>query len=38
LAQDGVVCSAAELRLMGLPLPNMNPESALVFSIELQTD
>jgi alpha-galactosidase len=35
LRQDGVRCSAAELQNIGLPLPNMNPESALVFSLEL---
>jgi alpha-galactosidase len=33
----GVSCSAAELRHVGLPLPNMNPESALVFSLEWQS-
>jgi hypothetical protein len=34
LGQDGVVCSAEALRHAGLPCPNMNPESALVFSLE----
>lgn len=34
----GVLSAAAELATLGLPLPNMNPESALVFSLELQAD
>ena len=34
LGQVGVVCSAEALRHAGLPCPNMNPESALVFSLE----
>lgn len=29
----GLVLSGAELRVLGLPLLNMNPESALVFSL-----
>jgi alpha-galactosidase len=32
----GVGCSGSELQHIGLPLPNMNPESALVFSLEQQ--
>lgn len=36
LRTQGVRCNAAELRNIGLPLPNMNPESALVFSLEMQ--
>ena len=37
--RDGdVACAATELRRIGLPLPNMNPESALVFSLELQSN
>ena len=36
LRSDGVLCSAPELQYIGLPLPNMNPESALVFSLERQ--
>ena len=35
LRQHGVACAATELRHLGLPLPNMNPESALVFSLDL---
>ena len=34
LQSDGVVYSADELQHLGLNIPNMNPESALVFSIE----
>lgn len=37
LQGEGVVYSAEELRHMGLALPNMNPESALVFSFELES-
>lgn len=37
LRSGTVACSAAELRHIGLPLPNMNPESALVFSLNLAT-
>lgn len=37
LRGEGVTCSSTELRHIGLPLPNMNPESALVFSLEWQT-
>lgn len=33
LQGDGVVVTEIELRQIGLPLPNMNPESALVFSL-----
>jgi hypothetical protein len=33
-----VASAATELRHIGLPLPNMNPESALVFSLELQSN
>lgn len=29
----GVVCAGDELRAMGLQVPNMNPESALIFSL-----
>lgn len=36
LAQQGLVCSASELRHVGLPVPQMNPESALVYTLELQ--
>ena len=36
LRDTGVACAATELRHIGLPLPNMNPESALVFALELQ--
>jgi alpha-galactosidase len=35
LRQHGVLCATSELRHLGLPLPNMNPESALVFSLDL---
>ena len=31
----GVLCTGDELRHVGLPVPNMNPESALVFSLTL---
>ena len=34
LRAEGVDLSADELRHVGLPCPNMNPESALVFSLE----
>ena len=34
LRGDGVVLSSDELHHVGLPCPNMNPESALVFSLE----
>jgi alpha-galactosidase len=34
LQSQGVVCTSAELGVVGLPLPNMNPESALVFSLQ----
>jgi alpha-galactosidase len=37
LRSGAVTCSAAELHHIGLPLPNMNPESALVFSLSLAT-
>ena len=33
-SQAGVRCGVQELRHIGLPLPNMQPESALVFSLE----
>jgi alpha-galactosidase len=36
LAHGGLLCSASELRCVGLPLLNMNPESALLFTLELQ--
>jgi alpha-galactosidase len=35
LRGGGITCAATELRHIGLPLPNMNPESALVFSLDL---
>jgi alpha-galactosidase len=38
LRHAGVACAATELRHIGLPLPNMNPESALVFSLESQSN
>ena len=34
LSGEGVVISAAELSKIGLPVPNMNPESALVLTLE----
>ena len=34
LRGDGVTASGDELCYVGLPVPNMNPESALVFSLE----
>ncbi len=34
----GVACAATELRHIGLPLPHMNPESALVFSLDLASN
>jgi hypothetical protein len=34
LQSEGVVYSADELQHLGLSVPNMNPESALIFSIE----
>jgi alpha-galactosidase len=34
IGHAGVVISSGELRNIGLPLPNMNPESALIFSLE----
>ena len=34
LSGDGVVMSGAEIASVGLPVPNMNPESALVLSFE----
>jgi hypothetical protein len=34
LSGDGVVMSGAEIARVGLPVPNMNPESALVFTFE----
>lgn len=37
LQAPGVAVSAAELRHIGLPIPNMHPESALVFSLETDT-
>ena len=37
LQGEGVVCSGAELRAIGLPVSNMNPESALVFSLNSLT-
>ena len=36
LRQSGVQCATGELHAMGLPLPNMNPESALVLSLDWQ--
>lgn len=36
LRQDGALCGTAELQQMGLPVPMMHPESALVFSLEWQ--
>jgi alpha-galactosidase len=34
LQSQGLELSASELRVLGLPLLNMNPESALIFSLE----
>jgi alpha-galactosidase len=34
LQAQGLELSASELRVLGLPLLNMNPESALIFSLE----
>jgi len=34
LRAEGIVCAADALRHAGLPCPNMNPESALIFSLE----
>jgi len=34
LFHEGVTLSASELVAVGLPVPNMNPESALVFSLQ----
>lgn len=38
LQTEGLRLSADELRVLGLPLLNMNPESALVFSLEIDAD
>jgi alpha-galactosidase len=38
LAGDGVVMSGAELVRIGLPVPNMNPESALVLAFDRISD
>jgi alpha-galactosidase len=34
LSSDGIVMSGVELARVGLPVPNMNPESALVLTLE----